>query len=147
MWNNVSLPISHVVGWNRHFNSAYILIFTLQYSNIKVELWRLSGIVAHQFPTSAWDSSSQTSLHIEINMRIDELKPNRYVGPKIRSMLLRVASESVVGSLRIFDFRFSICRVVVSGVRKMAKRQLWSMKDFPLGSYLSSGMRFYFCRI
>ena len=34
-------------------------------------------IVAHRFSASARDSGRQTSLYIEICMRIDELKPNR----------------------------------------------------------------------
>ena len=40
------------------------------------ELW-------HQFSASARDSDRQTSFHIEICMKIDEFKSNRYVGPKI----------------------------------------------------------------
>src|SRR6266487_1253180 len=66
----------------------------LQYANIKLELWRISRIVAHQFSASARDSSCQTSLYIEICMRIDALK--LYYG---------VESERV-GSLRIFNFHF-----------------------------------------
>jgi len=121
MWNGVCVPASHVAGRNRHFAPMeafsaevshafyqFILIFMLlQYSNIKLELWRISRIVAHRFSTSARDSGYQTSLYIEICMRIDALKLNGYVYYGVENWWARFAFS-------IFDFRFSICRVVVS---------------------------------
>src|SRR3989442_4751216 len=60
-----------------------------------LELWRLPcgyRELWHRFSASTQDSSRQTSLHIEICMRIDEFKSNRYVGPKINTIVLRIAS-------------------------------------------------------
>ena len=61
------------------------IFIPIPYANIKllscgaciavIELWR-------RFTPSTQDSSCQTSPHTEIRMRIDELKPNRYVGTK-----------------------------------------------------------------
>ena len=90
MWNNVSMPISHVAMRNRHFtpieaeeqNPSSACLLALQSA---LELWRLSCSYRelwHRFSASARDSGRQTSFHIEIYMRIDELKPNRYVGTK-----------------------------------------------------------------
>jgi len=58
MWNNVYVPTSHVASQNRYRD--------------------------HQFFASTQGFGRRTSLHIEICMRIDEFKSNRYVGPKIR---------------------------------------------------------------
>src|SRR5437667_4445844 len=48
----------------------------------------VAGQMARRSPVSASarDSGRQISPHTEICMGIDELKPNRYVGPKTRSI-------------------------------------------------------------
>jgi len=76
MRSNVSATTNHVAGRNRHFAwRCNMLIFKfLSYCGYRELL--------HRFSASARDSGRQTSLHIEICMGINELKPNRYVGTK-----------------------------------------------------------------
>ena len=67
------------------FLNILLIFIPLQHANIKFLSYGACLAVIENCGTdsaSARDSGRQTSLHIEICMRIDEFKSNRYVGPK-----------------------------------------------------------------